>query len=92
MLNLMLTLGGLIIFIIPISLIYRLYIFLRYGYNPEVTLNTLLPKRLNEFNWKGIEYLYVSVPIEIILLTVLFFLVVLTDWLEGRNRQKYLKS
>jgi hypothetical protein len=40
-------------FAIPISLFYRLYIFLKDGYNPIIQIDTFFPQSGVEYGWKG---------------------------------------
>ncbi len=56
---------------IPISLFYRLYIFLKSGYNPTIQIDTFFPQSGAEYSWKGVEMVYdyvASSPIEVVVL------------------------
>jgi hypothetical protein len=49
------------------SLLYRVYILLKDGYNPTIEIDTFFPQSGREFTWTGLEIVYdriASWPIE----------------------------
>ena len=73
-------------FVIPVSLGWRLLVFLKDGYNPKITIDTFFPQSSNEFSWKGVEMIYdffANTPIEFITVFVWCGLVAFTLWWVG---------
>jgi hypothetical protein len=73
---------------IPISLLYRLYVFLRHGYNPTISIDRFIPQTGTEFSWKGLEIIYdavVSLPAELVLVLVWGGLVYFTCWVTEKK-------
>ena len=55
---------------IAASLFYRVYVFLKDGYNPTIEIDTFFPQSGPEFTWTGLEIIYDrfgSYPIEFVI-------------------------
>ena len=73
---------------ILISLLYRLYVFLRHGYNPTISIDGFIPQTGAEFSWKGLEIIYdavASLPAELVSLFVWIGLVYFTCWITEKK-------
>ena len=76
--------------IIPISILvtvgFRLFIFLKDGYNPSLTIDTFFPKSSSEWTWKGVELIYdfiVNIPYKIFALVFWFLFIILWSQIQG---------
>jgi hypothetical protein len=75
--------------LIPIALFYRLYIFLKEGYNPVTQLYTFFPNGIyekDEFSWKGMQMVYEYVwmlPVEVPILIFWIVFVIIGNWIQG---------
>lgn len=74
--------------LIPVSLFYRAFVFLKHGYNPIVQLDTFFPQEGPEYSWKGVEVIYdylASSPIELVLLGYCAAAIPISLYLELRD-------
>ena len=72
--------------LIPVALIYRLYIFLKDGYNPVTMISTYFPVDYFKFSWKGVQMVYEYVwmlPVEVPILIFWIVFVIIGNWIQG---------
>ena len=79
---------GVIPLSIPAILLYRLYFFLRYGYNPTIEIDTFFPQSGAEFSWVGLEIVYdfvAALPLDGLLALSWIPLIYLTLFIVGEE-------
>ncbi|MDC1134379.1 hypothetical protein OAT42_05560 [Alphaproteobacteria bacterium] len=68
--------------LIPLILIYRGYFFLRYGHNPDLSIDNFF-YQTSSFSWKGVEIIYdyiASFQIEVLIIIIWLVMVIFTPF------------